>query len=162
MLFSRASIVMLFVLFVISGCSTNNPSSNSVNSEVVNSNSFTTPPKGKGALIAYYPHSGSLLQGFTWFQPFIINGKNAGNIQPHKHIVCHLSPGTYVVSTTSGGFGLPNSLREKAQKEFTVVAGETTFVQFNVNMGAHRSSVRIVPGSISNAATTKPGDKCKI
>lgn len=157
-------LLIVSLLLFISGCSTNNNemSQATINPEKEVNEITINTPKGKGTLVAYYPHSGSLLQGFTWFQPFIINGKNAGNIQPHKHIVCHLAPGTYAVSTTLGGFGLPNSLREQAKKEFTVIAGETTFVQFNVSKGAHRSSVQIVPGSKTNASTTKLAGKCKI
>ncbi|MBO6549449.1 MAG: DUF2846 domain-containing protein [Rhizobiales bacterium] len=152
------------LLLCVSGCSTNNNEISQVttNPEKEVNQIAINSPKGKGTLIAYYPHSGSLLQGFTWFQPLIVNGKTAGNIQPNKHIVCYLAAGSYTVSTTSGGFGLPNNLRQQAKKNFTVVAGKTTYVKFNFQMGAHRSSVQIVPGSKTNASTTKLAGNCKI
>lgn len=160
----RGFISSLSVLVMITGCSAkNNLTPSSMITEKEGTHVATNSPKGKGALVAYYPHSGSLLQGFTWFQPFIINGKDAGNIPPHKNITCYITPGTYIVSTTHGGFGLPNNFREQAKRAFTVVEGKTTYVQFNVSKGANSSRIQVVAGSKSNASTTEPAtDKCKI
>lgn len=161
---SKKLLLALSIVFIyISGCSTNNSTpSNGVSSKIEPTGSDFPSPHGKGTLVAYYPHNGSLLKGFTWFQPFIINGKNAGNIQPKKHIACHLAPGTYTISTTLGGFGLPNSLRKQANQKFTVTSGKTTYVQFNVNKGAYSSSVQISSGSKAVASTTQKGGKCAI
>jgi len=159
----KTTLTILLILLGVSGCSTDkNPTLSSDAESQKKAISTKTPPaNGMGSLIAYYPHSGSLLQGFSWFQPFIINGKNAGNIPPKKHIVCHLTPGIYLVSTTFGGFGLPNNLRHQAKRKFTVIAGKTTYVQFNVSSGAYKS-VQIVSGSQALASSTQAADECSL